>query len=44
MGRAVGTRVSEEVREAVLKHGEMWVDRAFVYDDWYVSAYEPLKD
>ncbi|MGF1736640.1 sensor histidine kinase [Photobacterium satsumensis] len=43
-GRAVGTRVSDDVKESVLKQGEMWVDRAFVYDDWYVSAYEPLKD
>lgn len=43
-GRAVGTRVSDDVKESVLERGEMWVDRAFVYDDWYVSAYEPLKD
>ncbi|MGR5064965.1 sensor histidine kinase [Photobacterium sp. DNB22_13_2] len=43
-GRAVGTRVSDDVKESVLELGEMWVDRAFVYDDWYVSAYEPLKD
>ncbi|WP_253952029.1 sensor histidine kinase [Photobacterium sanctipauli] len=43
-GRAIGTRVSDEVAQAVLNQGETWVDRAFVYDDWYVSAYEPLKD
>ncbi|MDV5168741.1 cache domain-containing protein [Photobacterium rosenbergii] len=43
-GRAIGTRVSDDVKESVLKQGDMWVDRAFVYDDWYVSAYEPLKD
>ncbi|WP_231569017.1 sensor histidine kinase [Photobacterium gaetbulicola] len=43
-GRAVGTRVSDDVKQSVLEQGEMWVDRAFVYDDWYVSAYEPLKD
>lgn len=43
-GRAIGTRVSDEVRRAVLERGETWVDRAFVYDDWYVSAYEPLFD
>lgn len=43
-GRAVGTRVSDDVKKSVLEQGEMWVDRAFVYDDWYVSAYEPLKD
>ncbi|MGF1702476.1 cache domain-containing protein [Photobacterium makurazakiensis] len=43
-GRAVGTRVSDDVSKSVLQRGETWVDRAFVYDDWYVSGYEPLKD
>ncbi|ELR63542.1 Signal transduction histidine kinase [Photobacterium marinum] len=43
-GRAIGTRVSEEVRQAVLDKGETWFGRAFVYDAWYVSGYEPLKD
>ncbi|WP_395699148.1 cache domain-containing protein [Aquabacterium sp.] len=42
--RAIGTRVSQAVREAVLVHGDTWLDRAFVVDDWYVSAYEPLHD
>jgi two-component system NtrC family sensor kinase len=42
--RAVGTRVSQEVREAVLGRGETWLDRAFVVKDWYVSAYLPLSD
>jgi len=28
----------------VLDHGETWLDRAFVVNDWYVSAYEPLLD
>jgi signal transduction histidine kinase len=42
--RAIGTRVSLAVREAVLTHGETWLDRAFVVNDWYVSAYEPLTD
>ncbi|WP_296495512.1 cache domain-containing protein [Rhodoferax sp.] len=40
--RAIGTRVSQAVREAVLVRGETWLDRAFVVNDWYVSAYEPL--
>ncbi|KJG36395.1 histidine kinase [Photobacterium angustum] len=43
-GRAVGTRVSDEVSREVLKFGKVWVDRAYVYDSWYVSAYEPLRD
>lgn len=42
--RAIGTRVSEAVRVAVLDQGRTWLDRAFVVNDWYVSAYEPLLD
>nr|MDP2189783.1 cache domain-containing protein [Rhodoferax sp.] len=42
--RAIGTRVSQAVREAVLARGDTWLDRAFVVNDWYVSAYEPLLD
>ena len=42
--RAIGTRVSQSVRDAVLGRGETWLDRAFVVDDWYVSGYEPLTD
>ncbi|TXT35572.1 MAG: histidine kinase [Comamonadaceae bacterium] len=40
--RAIGTRVSQAVRQAVLERGDTWLDRAFVVNDWYVSAYEPL--
>ncbi len=42
--RALGTRVSIEVRAAVLDEGRIWLDRAFVVNDWYISAYEPLID
>lgn len=42
--RAIGTRVSRSVREAVLGRGETWLDRAFVVSDWYVSGYLPLAD
>lgn len=42
--RAVGTRVSAAVREAVLGRGETWLGRAFVVKDWYVSGYLPLAD
>ncbi len=42
--RALGTRVSEEVRNKVLDLGESWIDRAFVVSEWYVSAYEPIVD
>ena len=42
--RAIGTRVSQAVRDAVLTRGDTWLDRAFVVNDWYVSAYDPLLD
>lgn len=42
--RAIGTRVSKEVREQVLVGGQTWRDRAFVVRDWYYSAYRPLTD
>jgi len=40
--RALGTRVSEEVRSKVLDQGYVWIDRAFVVNDWYISAYKPI--
>jgi len=42
--RAIGTRVSKEVRDRVLLEGERWTDRAFVVSDWYITAYEPITD
>jgi signal transduction histidine kinase len=42
--RAIGTRVSQTVRDAVLGRGVTWLDRAFVVDEWYVSGYQPLAD
>ncbi|MVT64918.1 HAMP domain-containing protein [Bradyrhizobium pachyrhizi] len=42
--RAIGTRVSAEVRDAVLDRGQTWLDSAFVVNDWYISAYEPIRD
>lgn len=42
--RALGTRVSGEMRTAVLGEGRLWLDRAFVVNDWYISAYEPILD
>lgn len=42
--RALGTRVSDEVRTQVLENGETWIDRAFVVNDWYISAYQPILD
>jgi len=42
--RAVGTRAMKEVQERVLGKGSPWVQRAFVVDDWYITAYEPIVD
>ena len=42
--RALGTRVSDEVRSIVLDQGKTWIDRAFVVNDWYISSYEPIID
>ena len=42
--RAIGTLASEEVGEHVLKEGKKWIDRAFVVNDWYITAYEPIED
>ncbi len=42
--RAIGTRVSKKVNEVVLKNGKSYIDRAFVVNDWYITAYEPIKD
>jgi two-component system NtrC family sensor kinase len=42
--RALGTRVSAAVRKTVLDEGRVWLDSAFVVNDWYISAYEPIVD
>jgi two-component system NtrC family sensor kinase len=42
--RAIGTVGSEEVTKYVLTEGKKWTDRAFVVNDWYITAYEPIED
>jgi two-component system, NtrC family, sensor kinase len=42
--RAIGTRVMKEVQEQVLEKGLSWIQRAYVVDDWYITAYEPIRD
>lgn len=42
--RAIGTRAMQEVQQQVLGKGIPWIHRAFVVDDWYITAYEPLRD
>ncbi|MDD5019331.1 MAG: cache domain-containing protein [Candidatus Omnitrophica bacterium] len=42
--RAIGTRVSETVYKKVVEEGQTWLDRAFVVTDWYLTAYEPIRN
>ena len=42
--RAVGTRLSAAVSDEVLGRGRAWTARAFVINDWYFTAYEPIRD
>ncbi len=42
--RAVGTRLSAEVHDEVLDRGNVWASPAFVVNDWYISAYEPIRN
>jgi two-component system NtrC family sensor kinase len=42
--RSVGTLLSSEVQERVLEKEEIWADRAFAVNDWYITAYTPIRD
>ena len=42
--RAIGTQVSEQVYRRVYEEGRVWLDKAFVVDNWYMSGYSPLFD
>ena len=42
--RAIGSRLSHDVYNHVIQNGKIWADRAFVVNDWYITAYEPIKD
>ncbi|MBN2474421.1 MAG: cache domain-containing protein [Pirellulales bacterium] len=41
---AVGTRLSQAVYDEVLIRGDTWAAPAFVVNDWYITAYEPIRD
>jgi two-component system NtrC family sensor kinase len=36
--------VSEEVYNQVVKTGQSWLGRAYVVNDWYITAYEPIRN
>ena len=42
--RAIGTRISEEVYNRVVLEGERWIGRAYVVNNWYITAYEPIRN
>ncbi|MGA2503486.1 MAG: cache domain-containing protein [Anaerolineales bacterium] len=42
--RAIGTRVSEEVYNQVVINGKPYIGRAYVVNNWYITAYEPIEN
>jgi two-component system NtrC family sensor kinase len=42
--RAIGTRVTEEVYDRVVRHGKTWIGAAQVMDSHYLTAYEPVRN
>jgi two-component system, NtrC family, sensor kinase len=42
--RAIGTRIMQPVYDQVIVKGQPWIGRAFVVNNWYITAYEPIED
>jgi two-component system NtrC family sensor kinase len=42
--RAIETRVSEEVYNQVVVNGKPYIGRAYVVNNWYITAYEPIEN
>lgn len=42
--RAIGTRIAEDVYQRVMIEQKPWIGRAYVVNDWYITAYEPIWD
>lgn len=42
--RAVGTRLAQDVYDSVILRGEPYTGRAFVVNNWYITAYEPIRN
>jgi two-component system NtrC family sensor kinase len=41
--RGVGTLVAEDVYNRVILKGEQWIKPGYIMDDWYLTAYEPIR-
>ncbi|MHA2611549.1 MAG: cache domain-containing protein [bacterium JZ-2024 1] len=42
--RAIATRAAADVYEKVVRQGQTFIGRAFVVNNWYITAYEPIRD
>jgi len=42
--RATGTRIQEDVYNQVIVNQKPWIGRAYVVTDWYITAYEPIRN
>ncbi len=42
--RAIGTRIMRSVYNQVLLKGQPFIGRAYVVNNWYITAYEPIRD
>ncbi|MGD0610139.1 MAG: cache domain-containing protein [Anaerolineales bacterium] len=42
--RAIGTRVSTDVYNRVILKGESYIGRAYGVNNWYLTAYEPIRN
>ncbi|MBN1312818.1 MAG: cache domain-containing protein [Anaerolineae bacterium] len=42
--RAIATRVAADVYDQVIVKGEPWIGQAYVVNDWYITAYEPIRN
>jgi two-component system, NtrC family, sensor kinase len=42
--RALGTLISAEAYDRVITKGQRWIKSGYVVDDWYLTAYQPIRD
>jgi two-component system NtrC family sensor kinase len=42
--RAIMSRAADDVYRQVVLEGKPWSGRAFVVNNWYIAAYEPIRD